>query len=71
MTDGFPDHSARLDALEAHFSHQDRLISELNDVIAAQWLKIDMLERRILRLSDELQSITPQRDAPEPPPPHY
>ena len=71
MDDGFPDHSARLDALEMHFAHQDKLISELNDVIAAQWRKIDALERLLRRLRDELQSNAPQRDAPEPPPPHY
>jgi SlyX protein len=71
MTDDAPDHAARLDALEAHFAHQDRLIAELNTVITAQWRKIDMLERHIARLNDEFQAVGHQRDAPEPPPPHY
>jgi len=71
MTDSPADHSARLDALEAHFAHQDRLIAELNDVITSQWRKIAALERHLARLRDELQNADDPRDGPEPPPPHY
>ena len=66
-----PDLASRLDALEAHFAYQDRLIAELNDVITTQWRKIDALERHIARLRDEFQTFGQQRDTPEPPPPHY
>ena len=71
MPDSPADASARLDALEAHFAHQDRLIAELNEVITSQWRKIDLLERQVARLRQEFQNIGTQRDGAEPPPPHY
>ncbi len=39
--------SSRLDALETLAAHQDRIITELNDAITAQWRKIDALERQV------------------------
>lgn len=65
------DPAARLDALEAHFAHQERMITELNEVITAQWRKIDALERLLARMRDEVQNLGPPREGPEPPPPHY
>lgn len=63
--------SSRLDALEATVAHQEKMLGELNEVVTSQWRKIDMLQRLVLQLREELQNVTPQRDAPEPPPPHY
>ena len=63
--------AARLDALETRIAHQDRTIAELNDVMTAQWRKIDFLERRLAQLREEMQTLEPRRDGPEPPPPHY
>jgi len=63
--------AARLDEVEMRLAHHERMITDLNDVITAQWRKIDQLERHLSRLKDELQSIEPQRTTPEPPPPHY
>jgi len=63
--------TGRLDALETRFAHQERTISELNEVITSQWAKIDMLERQFLRLREEVQNMAPAREGPEPPPPHY
>jgi SlyX protein len=63
--------SSRIDALEIMIAHQERSLAELNEVVASQWRKIDVLDRQILQLREELQSIAPARDAPEPPPPHY
>lgn len=71
MTDLAADQNARIDALEIHLTHQDRLISELNDVVAAQWRKIDVLERQIGHLRAALEMGGQHRDGPEPPPPHY
>ncbi|MEK4032450.1 SlyX family protein [Methylocystis sp. IM3] len=71
MSDDASDSSSRLDRLETLMAHQERTISELNDVIAAQWRKIDALERQLLRLREDMQNIDRARDAPEPPPPHY
>lgn len=62
---------ARLDDLEAHMAHQDHMMAEVNEVITAQWAKMAALEREVLRLRDELQNSMPQREGPEPPPPHY
>jgi SlyX protein len=70
MTD-MADHSARIDALEIRIAHQDRQISELNEVITDQWRAVDALKRQIAMLRDELQSLAPGREGPEPPPPHY
>jgi SlyX protein len=63
--------SRRLDALEMRIAHQDRMIAELNEVITAQWRKIDALAREVVQLREEYQNAMAQRDAPEPPPPHY
>lgn len=71
MSDARSDYAARLDTLEMLIAHQDRTIAELNDVITAQWRKIDTLERQVAQLREEFQNIAAPRDAPEPPPPHY
>ena len=63
--------SSRLDALEATVAHQEKMLGELNEVVTSLWRKLDMLQRLVLQLREELQNVTPQRDAPEPPPPHY
>lgn len=70
MSDGRADYS-RLDTLEMLVAHQEKTIAELNGAITAQWRKIDALERQVARLHVEIQSAGIQRDAPEPPPPHY
>jgi SlyX protein len=61
----------RLDEVEVRLAHHERMIAELNEVITAQWRKIDQLERHMSRIREELQSIEPQRQGIEPPPPHY
>ena len=71
MIDGPPDPSARLDALEMRIAHQDRMMADLNEVITAQWRRIDVLERQVAHKREEFQNIGPPRDGPEPPPPHY
>jgi SlyX protein len=65
------DLTERIDGLEIRIAHQDRTISELNDVITEQWSRIEVLERQILRLREEMQNMTPAREGQEPPPPHY
>ena len=63
--------STRLDALEMRVAHQDLAIAELNEVITSQWRRIDVLERHVALLREELQNLSLPRGAPEPPPPHY
>lgn len=71
MNDLRSDNPSRLDALEAHSAHQERLIAELNDVITSQWHKIDALERQVAQLREEYRNLGASRDTPERPPPHY
>lgn len=61
----------RLDALETRIAHQDRMLADLNEVITAQWRRIDGLERQVAQMREEFQNLGDTRGAPEPPPPHY
>src|SRR3954470_10911554 len=71
LNESSPDPVSRIDALEMRIAEQDRTIADLNEVITSQWAKIDALARQLAQLRDELQTMQPGRDAPEPPPPHY
>ena len=71
MVDGSVTDVPRMDSVEARLAHHERMITDLNEVITAQWRKIDQLERHLSRIREELQSIEPQRQGIEPPPPHY
>ena len=71
MNDKLAEALARLDDLEVRIAHQDQMATELNELITAQWAKISMLERQLAHLREEVQNSGPQREGPEPPPPHY
>ena len=61
----------RLEELETRVAHQDRTIAELNDVITAQWRKLEAIEFQLRRLGEEMQSMH-DGDAPtNQKPPHY
>ena len=58
--------------LELRIAEQDRVIADLNEMVVAQWRKLDQLERRLGELRDEFDAAArPGADAAEPPPPHY
>ncbi len=58
--------------LELRIAEQDKVIADLNEMVVAQWRKIDTMERRLGELRDEFDAAAAARpDAPEPPPPHY
>jgi SlyX protein len=61
----------RLEDLEMRLAYQDKTISDLNDVITAQWKKIEALERQLLRLDEELRDIDSMEAPPNRKPPHY
>ena len=61
----------RLEDLEIRFAHQEKLVAELNDIVTAQWKKIDALENQIRRMHADVQNLDLGSKAPEPPPPHY
>ena len=62
----------RLDEMEMRIAHQDRTITELNDVITAQWKQLEAMARQLRRLGEELESME-GGDAPSAnqKPPHY
>ncbi len=62
----------RIDELEMRVAHQDKTIAELNDIVTAQWKKLEMMERQLRRLGEELEAMDSQ-DAPaaHQKPPHY
>jgi SlyX protein len=67
-----PDVAIRIAELELRIAEQDRVIADLNEMVVAQWRKIDTLERRLGELREEFETAAAARpDAPEPPPPHY
>jgi SlyX protein len=62
----------RIDELEMRIAHQDRTIADLNDVITAQWKKMEMLERQLQRFGDELEALDlGEAPAANQKPPHY
>ena len=70
MTD--QDQSLRIAELEHRISEQDKIITDLSEMVVAQWAKIDLLERRLGALKEEFEASSVTRsNAPEPPPPHY
>ncbi len=60
----------RIDELESRIAHQDKTIADLNDVVMAQWRKIEGLELQLKRLGDEMQDMALGPVAVEKPP-HY
>jgi uncharacterized coiled-coil protein SlyX len=66
------EHHGRMADLERRIAEQDRVIADLNDMVVAQWRKIDSLERRLGELREEFDASAAGRpDGSEPPPPHY
>jgi SlyX protein len=61
----------RLENLETRAAHADLAVAELNEVVSAQWKRIDALERELARLREEFEALGDRREGPEPPPPHY
>jgi SlyX protein len=61
----------RIEDLETRVAHQEKTIGELNDVITAQWRKMEAIEFQLRRLGEEMQTMD-QGDAPaNQKPPHY
>lgn len=66
--------ATRIDDLEIRLAHQDKVIEELSATVTDQWKAIDLLKRKLERLTDRVGSGEGQgATAPgeEPPPPHY
>jgi SlyX protein len=61
----------RIDDLETRVAHQDKSIADLNEMITAQWRKIEALEFQLRRFGEELQSIDGGDTQSNQRPPHY
>ena len=61
----------RLEELEIRLAHQEKVLAELNDIVTAQWKKIDALESQNRRLREDFQNLDVGSKVPERPPPHY
>jgi SlyX protein len=60
--------------LEIRFSHQDDFLSQLNDVVTEQQLRIERLEKAILDLKKDVQTengVDSRRSLLDEKPPHY
>jgi SlyX protein len=62
----------RMNELEIRIAHQDKSITDLNEMITAQWKKIEALERQLRRLGEELEAMdSGEGPAANQKPPHY
>ena len=64
------DQTARIEDLETRVAHQEKAISDLNEMVLAQWRKIEALERQVTRLGNEMQDVSAS-SVPVDKPPHY
>ena len=64
------DQTARIEDLETRVAHQEKTISDLNEMVLAQWRKIEALERQVTRLGNEMQDVS-LSSVPVDKPPHY
>lgn len=64
----------RITELEIRFSHQDRFIQELNEMVVVQEQRIAQLEKAIIDLKRSVNSeggVSPTRSLQDDKPPHY
>jgi SlyX protein len=61
---------ARITELELRLTHQDKALADLNDMVTAQWKKLEAMERHLRRMDEELQALD-ATDVPVTKPPHY
>jgi SlyX protein len=64
------DASERIAELELRLAHQDKMISDLNEMVLAQWRKIEALERQLNRMGEDMQDLG-SSSVPVDKPPHY
>ena len=60
----------RITELEMRMAHQDKALTDLNDMVLVQWRKIEALERQLNRMGEELQDMGSSA-VPVDKPPHY
>jgi SlyX protein len=60
----------RLIELESRLMHQEKLLEQLDEVVTEQQKRIDVLERTLARLQEQVRMQAEDHPS-EPPPPHY
>lgn len=66
------DSAERIDALETRIAYQDQTIEELNLAMTEQWKVIDLMQRKLAMLEEQVRTGSYIADpATERPPPHY
>lgn len=69
---GALDPDERLDALETRIAYQDQTIEELNASLTEQWRVVELLNRKLAMLEEQVRSGSYIADpSSEKPPPHY
>ncbi len=71
LENAMSDVANRIDELETRVAHQDKTIADLNDVITAQWRKMEAIEFQLRRLGEELQTMDGGDGLVNQKPPHY
>ncbi len=74
MSDNTHDLIARLEELETRFAFQEHTMQQLSQAYADQQRRIDMLEKLVRELRDQLEIVLPSlvaTESEETPPPHY
>ncbi len=61
----------RITELETRIAHQDRAIADLNEMITAQWKKLEAMERQLRRFGEEISSLEGNEAPANQKPPHY
>jgi SlyX protein len=65
------DNSARIDKLESHVAHLDRLVEALNEVVIGQGKLLDRLNKEFQRQVSIMKALEMERMNPDEKPPHY
>lgn len=68
-----PADNDRITALEETIAHQARMIEEMSGEMARQWETIDVLKKRLARLTERFTALeeTATSPAESKPPPHW
>jgi SlyX protein len=74
MSDNAPDLIARLEELETRFAFQEHAMQQLSQAYVDQQRRIDVLEKTVRELREQLEIVLPSlvaAESEETPPPHY
>jgi SlyX protein len=61
----------RIDTLETHIAHQDRLLADLNEIVTHQQKNLDAINNQFGRFMDRVEAMESQNPMPVKPPPHF